>query len=142
MILHRPIKFRFWCKGTSDNPNFNKPGWWDWNNYILQKYHSLSGIFEDEHFVPCQYTGLKDRNGKEIYEGDVVKTNKNHASIIGGQWIEYDKGVVTWLREGFNICQKEIGSNELHHYVVCHCCSAGLEIIGNVFENPKLGNYV
>lgn len=137
MIPSRSIKFRFWCKGTSNNPNFDKPGWWDWNNYILQKYHSLSGMFKDEDFIPCQYTGLKDKTDREIYEGDVVKTDNEHSSIIGCHWTEYDKGVVTWIRGGFNVCQANIGRNEIHHYVTCGCCPCGLEIIGNVFENPE-----
>ena len=140
-MYKRPIKFRFWCKGTSDNPNFSKPGWWSWNNYILQKHHSLSELFESDDFVPCQFTGLVDTNQLEIYEGDVVKTNPNHtAVIIGGMCGQpsYDKGIIMWCREGFNIGQSGIGSVGLHHYAVCHCCPCGLQIIGNIFENPEL----
>jgi uncharacterized phage protein (TIGR01671 family) len=87
---------------------------------------------------PQQYTGLKDRNNKEIFEGDIVKTYDGHVSQICSDYVEYSRGQVIWLREGFNVCQKHIGSVPIHIYVTCDCCPCGLEVIGNIFENPEL----
>jgi len=66
-----------------------------------------------------QFTGLKDKNGKEIFEGDVLKSEfKYNEKLIIVKWIGGDKTDF----QGFDICQV------FEKY----------EVIGNKFENPKL----
>ena len=89
----------------------------------------------DEEYEIMQYTGLKDRNGKEIYEGDVVEADEG--GITYEKWkglIDYDRGcfVARW-----DIWQPEAkGFNDR----MCLSCAAlkNSEVIGNIYENPEL----
>jgi len=90
-----------------------------------------------------QYTGLKDKNDKEIYEGDIVKVNKNHEAWLVGQCLEnplpeYDRGEIRMSHGCWKICQKRMGAAELYDYSCCEEHPCALEVIGNIFENPEL----
>lgn len=119
----REIKYRVWCKGTSDNLNFQKPRWISMDDFILNKYfHLFNSLSESPDFVLCQFTGLKDKNGKEIYEGDIISgefydTEYHHAETIKHEVV-------------FNNGAYNIASGNWH--------KPTLEIIGNIFETPEL----
>ena len=105
----------------------------------------LSRIFSREEFIPIQFTGLLDKNRKEIYEGDIVvkkgyiwfdegKPNyRGTVEWIYSQWqvvahcINVDKrGISNGINEGLNDDGVEEGKK------------SGWEIIGNIYENPEL----
>ena len=66
-----------------------------------------------------QYTGLENKNGKRIFEGDIVAL----PALYGG-----GKGVVTYCGAAFR------AFNEVHGYQV----SESMEVIGNIHDNPEL----
>jgi uncharacterized phage protein (TIGR01671 family) len=114
--MRREVKFRAWdgkkmklAFDLSQNPKY----WWKKNkDYPLM-----------------QYTGLKDNNGKEIYEGDVFKDNTDF-----NFWEVFYVSGGNYVSNGFEtlpIGDFIIKSN------ICFC-----EIIGNIYENPEMLNEV
>ena len=107
----REIKFRAWDKEIKcmiKNP-LNFPEWYPTNELM-------------------QYTGLKDKNGKEIYDGDIL-------NMFPGFGCEWKPRIVTvtyrpasfWVDFDFG-CQSFILDD--------HDCS--FEVIGNIHQNPEL----
>jgi hypothetical protein len=70
----------------------------------------------------CQYTGLKDKNGKEIYESDLVNGFIGDLEVINGK-VVFDAGAF---------------SVDVGNYLPCLYEFQGIEIIGNIYENPEL----
>ncbi|MFE9945435.1 YopX family protein [Bacillus velezensis] len=94
---------------------------------------NAEGCDQFNYFLTChkmQYTGLKDKNGREIYEGDIVKVTNSAKEICG---IDIGIGKVEWLTKwGFwNVSNIENGLGDLlfHGHV---------EVIGNIYEDPEL----
>lgn len=72
----------------------------------------------------CQYTGLTDKNGKKIWENDIVRNEKGDIGVV--QWFEEHAAFMIW--------------NKTKHYV-CYLAEndfSKIEIAGNEFDNPEL----
>lgn len=85
-------------------------------------------IWQGDDITLMQFTGLKDKNGKEIYEGDVVRGNPLGANNI-------ETGIVQWMNDGWFVSDETERDNEKRlHYDFF----GSVEIIGNIYENPEL----
>lgn len=73
----------------------------------------------------CQCTGLKDKNGKLIWEKDVVRCEVGTAEVI-------------WDKSGWRTkrLKNDLWRKDLHYWTVEN--SEGAEVIGNIFDNPEL----
>ncbi|PGA34036.1 YopX family protein [Bacillus wiedmannii] len=122
----REIKFRAFDKEFNEmikDPHCHE------DNYGGDINHEFRN---NDNVVWMQYTGLKDKDGKEIYEGDVVNTIYDGESFVG--IVVYD---VSELDFKATNGKENYGSN----FQYLTCCEE-VEIIGNIYENPELLNGV
>lgn len=83
-----------------------------------------------------QSTGLKDKNGKEIFEGDIINCGYLFNGSPFDELDEYEeeKGVVKFVNCGFNIKFK----NDTNLFIDIMESCEDIEVIGNIYENKEL----
>ncbi|MBN6889826.1 putative phage protein (TIGR01671 family) [Cytobacillus horneckiae] len=113
----REIKFRAWDNSRKEMEYINNMYWFEENG--------VDDINNNVFLDFMQYTGLKDKNDKEIYEGDVV-TGVNR--IFEGEILQD----VNFLNGCFMF-----GNWNAHEFFNNH---QFIEVIGNIYENPELIN--
>jgi uncharacterized phage protein (TIGR01671 family) len=140
----RTIKFRVWNKktnnwvegcGKSDDNSLDGVNLFG-ETILLGGFMCGVSVGDLNDCVALQYTGLNDRNGKNIYEGDICISRRDYNESQGGQ-IEDDIGKVTFEYGCFyldNLTINEFITDELS----ASSGSCDLEVIGNIFETPEL----
>jgi len=85
-----------------------------------------------DNIIMMQYTGLKDKNGIEIYEGDIL----HHLWDSGNNIIKETVSEVKYSNGGFIVDDKKRADWELSIHALSSW--AEIEVVGNVYNNPEL----
>ncbi len=139
----REIKFRYYDKRTKEmiyqhSRNFSvrlrsgKKG----NEVYKELGNMIDNTFCPDLAELMQYTGLKDKNGKGIYEGDILKY-VGHKCPCCGKEVDIMPNLyyeIRWDNEwaAFEAEEKAIGS------ICTDEWTTSMEVIGNIWENPEL----
>lgn len=112
--------------------------------WVYGYYHKLNESFENkdcilEHHRNTstiidittlgQYTGLKDKNGTKIFEGDIVKTYHGNGKVVYSQ---------QYALFGYIMLEKDNAEKEYDYRFTDVVIEDGIEVVGNIYDNPEL----
>ena len=139
----RELKFRAWDK--------ERKVWLDPADFLVTsegtvllhdieygaKYGNLAGKWredEDDRIELVRFTGLHDKNGKEIYEGDVFPSKKGNWIVKFGDWLYWDGKKLVQMYGWYAECVTVEGKS--HAQLPLY--ASQVEVIGNIYESPEL----
>ncbi len=125
----REIKFRFWDKNGIQK-GMSKP------TTLKEIGHNIGNYF-NPNWIVMQFTGLTDKNGTEIYEGDIIRYYEHAGYLISDftAVVGFENGAFGYKKtDGFidileSFCSHDCLEDDFLSYV---------EVIGNIHENPEL----
>lgn len=123
--MTREIKFRAWDKESKEMYFVRTIRFPKYTEKVISKFRvwldggNLSGQTKSTMEL-MQYTALKDKNGKEIFEGDIIENDSERYEIV------WDEEQLLWLAQSeYPVYLSELGNKETF-------------ILGNIYENPEL----
>ena len=130
-------------------------GRWAYGDLVTQRYNSRQGIHIYEkndkmqsgyQFVRidkktiCQYTGVKDKNNKEVYDGDIIYLEEEH--LYGKVCWENLRWYVYWYgwidKEGLGIVYDIVNENPLSDELLTSEDKIWVAVVGNIYDNPEM----
>ena len=131
-MSNRKIKFRIWndktkewIHGPHENPSLDGVNLFGETIMFGELLHGVS-IKDVNECIALQFTGLKDMNGKEIFEGDIIKFTQHLFNTNPDDYptrikqVKFDNLIGAW-----NVYESNAGESNI-------------EVIGNVRDNPEL----
>ena len=121
------LRFRAWDKEFKEMVQVDAL---DFEEQLIKATYKNGNVVKEDlkNYVLMQSTGLTDKNGKEIFEGDVLKVTDKHS------WLE----VVSFSEKKAMFVSKEIGFPESPLWELFNTVLFEIEIIGNIYKNPEL----
>ena len=140
----REIKFDVLAVSDTDNnitrygvERLNEDGNWEYmrsgrDSYLLGTISDNQGNIK---FIRRQFTGLHDKNGKEIYEGDIVKFHRFVQELGDGLGItEGEREIICEI----SFCESGVMLDDVPFFSVGGIHEESFEVIGNIYENRYL----
>ena len=123
----KEILFKAWNARRKEMTNIYDYYWFE-ENY----YHSPE---ENNDFIILKPTGLPDKNGVKIFEGNILKYIGNECEYCGSKiYYEGHKPyIVEWISE-----ESCFETNSKDNYMAVETWGSSMEVIGNIYENPEL----
>ena len=109
---------------------------------------TINAMWEDNDFFEVlpetvgQFTGLLDKNGKEVYEGDIVKCVSELYSGFGkyptGEFSTTYYEICSINENAYCFGERRVGEKDIFEGILRDCAKKYYEVIGNIFDNPEL----